>query len=869
MLRRGAPHRAPDGQVVECPLKHTDVQADISGFIARVKVTQTFHNPTKEKIEAVYVFPLPHESAVDDMTMVIGERKIVGVIKKRDEARAIYHQALAQGQTAALLEQERPNIFTQSVGNIGPGEVVKVEISYVDVLRYDVGQYEFHFPMVVGPRYNPGAPIASPTPTPKELAGKVSPPQADTNRVPDASRISPPVLKPGHRNGHDVMVRVKLDAGVPIQDLTSTNHQAQIARDGDRRGTIELTGGDTIPNKDFVLRYGVVGEKPEMAVLAHTGKYSADSRALGEGYFMLMIQPKEDERLTKSPPREIVFLVDVSGSMSGEPIAKASACMREMAKICRPEKDTMQVISFAGDTTKLFEKAVPSTEANILKAVEFAEAMRGGGGTEMLKGVKAAIDEPLDKERVRIVVMLTDGYIGNEAEIIEHVGKHCGDQVRFWAVGIGQSPNMFLVDGVAKQGGGMGKKLGLRDDGNALAQEVMTRIQRAQLAKVSIDWRGLDVVETYPAKIPELWAGRPVILFGRYRGAGDAAVSVSGVVEGESVSWPLQVKLPASEAAHDVLAKVWARQKIEDLMQQSFYAGSPEVEEVVTALALDYKLMSQYTSFVAVDSEKPVESVELATPPRRMLVPVPLPEGTRWEGFFGPNGDGDAVSSPDDPMPVLRLGLQAQSKKEVAQLGQIDAFSFGERAGRGGGGGRSYFGRAVARSSDQREKFSRSVTVRRRDARGIRQINAPRGAVAASAPAAARPGSTFRLKSRIAGGDYGGIGGSAAGGLAKLPVNERLHTAVIRGRYLTDGEAKNDGIQIGNALDYTHQALHANLEPVVQAAKLAQDAAKQAQKNGKVEAARELFTKAYFLYQSAENLGHGTGHLAKRSPGVP
>ncbi len=195
------------------------------------------------------------------------------------------------------------------------------------------------------------------------------------------------------------MVRIKLDAGVPIQDLASTNHQAQIARDGDRRGTIELAGGDTIPNKDFVLRYDVVGEKPEMAVLAHTGKHSADSRALGEGYFMLMIQPKEDERLTKSPPREIVFLVDVSGSMSGEPIAKASACMREMAKICRPEKDTMQVISFAGDTTKLFEKAVPSTEANILKAVEFAEAMRGGGGTEMLKGVKAAIDEPLDKER--------------------------------------------------------------------------------------------------------------------------------------------------------------------------------------------------------------------------------------------------------------------------------------------------------------------------------------------------------------------------------------------------------------------------------------------------------------------------------------
>jgi Ca-activated chloride channel family protein len=271
-----------------------------------------------------------------------------------------------------------------------------------------------------------------------------------------------------------------------------------------------------------------------MAVLAHTGKYSADARHMGEGYFMLMIQPKEDERLTKSPPREIVFLVDVSGSMSGEPIAKASECMREMAKLCRPDKDTLQVITFAGDTTKLFEKPVPSTDANIAQAVQFALAMKGGGGTEMLKGVKAAIDEPLDTKRVRIVVMLTDGYIGNEAEIIEHVGKNCGDQVRFWCVGIGQSPNMFLVDGVARQGGGMGKKLGLRDDAGALAQEVMTRIQRAQLAKVKIDWGGLDVAETYPAEIPELWAGRPVILFGRYRGAGDAAVNVSGVVEGEA-----------------------------------------------------------------------------------------------------------------------------------------------------------------------------------------------------------------------------------------------------------------------------------------------------------------------------------------------
>ncbi|MFQ5990562.1 MAG: VIT domain-containing protein, partial [Candidatus Methylomirabilales bacterium] len=224
--------------VVEIPLRHTDVQADISGFIARVKVTQTFFNPYDEKIEAIYVFPLPHTAAVDDMTMVIGDRRIVGVIKRRAEARAIYEHALMQGLTTSLLEQERPNIFTQSVGNIKPHQEILIEISYVDVLKYDMGTYEFHFPMVVGPRYNPGAPISKKPDLRDELKGKVGTVQGptegpdpegtgwspDTEHVKDASRITPPVLKPGYRTGHDISLSVQLDAGVPIQDIKIVNH---------------------------------------------------------------------------------------------------------------------------------------------------------------------------------------------------------------------------------------------------------------------------------------------------------------------------------------------------------------------------------------------------------------------------------------------------------------------------------------------------------------------------------------------------------------------------------------------------------------------------------------------------------------------
>jgi Ca-activated chloride channel family protein len=830
-----------DGGIVECPLKHTDVQAEIAGFVGRVKVTQTFHNPTKEKIEAVYVFPLPHEAAVDDMTMVIGERKIVGLIKRRAEARSIYEQALLAGQTAALLEQERPNIFTQSVGNIEPGQEVRIEISYVDVLRYDMGTYEFAFPMVVGPRYIPGTPSGSTPPTPKELEGKVSPPVPDTDRVPDASRITPPVLKPGVRNGHDISLSISLDAGVPIQNLKSANHQATIEQ-GERTAAIKLSEADSLPNKDFVLRYAVVGKKPEMALLAHTGDYSLDRRQLGNGYFMLMIQPKEDERLTKSPPREIIFLCDVSGSMSGEPTAKVIQAMQGMLKLCRPQ-DTIQVINFASEATKLWDKPVPVNDENIGKALGYSAGFEGRGGTEMIKGVRLAIDEPLDKERLRIVVMLTDGYIGNEAEIIEHVGKHCGDQIRFWCIGIGSSPNMFLVDGVAKQGGGMGKQLGLQDDAQPLVQEIMTRIQRAQLAKLKIDWGELKVSETYPAKLPELWAGRPVIVYGRYAAPENfneavllATIKVSGNVEGEDVSWPLKIDLPIKQPKNDVLSKVWARQKIEDLMQQTFYQGSPAVEEMVTGIALDYKLMSQYTSFVAVDSTKPAESSEGPKMPRRMLVPVPLPEGTRWEGFFGESERGE-----------LREELAARSYGHAFSVDRL----YSERK--------------------QLKELSKSISTGRQSGmtRRAKLSAAPAPALAFGVPAN-RPaaGASPSL------GGFGGVGGGGyAKGFALGDMSgggrfgrglqrdgiERVRTLASLNDLALDAEVAGEG-----ELTYTANAIAAQSGKWVEEARKALESATKQVREDR-EATRDLLTRACLLDAAAANFGNSDGNIAAQA----
>lgn len=645
-VTQGALRVKTGDEIVECPLKHTDVKAIISGFIARVTVTQTFDNPFDEKIEAVYVFPLPHTAAVDDMTMVMGERRIVGLIKRRDEARAVYERAIEQGATASLLEQERPNIFTQSVGNIKPGEEILIEISYVDVLSYDMGTYEFHFPMVVGPRYIPGTPTSKKPDLPKELKGKVgeiedpeveAPMEGtdpsgtgwspDTTRVPDASRITPPVLKPGYRTGHDISLSVSLEAGVPVKDINIVNHKAMLKRIGASGAVAEISTEDSIPNKDFVMKYAVVGEKPEMAVLAH-------SKVPDQGYFMLMIQPKLDAELAKAPPREVVFLIDVSGSMGGEPTEKVKEAMSHFFRLSKPN-DTVQVITFAGSANKLFERPVPATEENVSRALNFTQQIRGGGGTEMLKGIKMVLNEPVDPERVRIVVMLTDGYIGNEAEIIEEVGRRAGNQIRFWAIGIGSSPNRFLIDGVAKQGGGMSGVIELNTDPKELVSQIVERIHRAQLAKIRIDWNELSVSEIFPRRIPELWAGRPVIVFGRYAEGGKTQIKLTGVAEGKPLSYSLDVTLPREQPKHGVLSKMWARKKIADISAQMYYADTPEVVEEITQVALSYRLMSQYTSFVAVDETEVQLASQKAKPPRQVLVPVPLPAGVEFDGIFG------------------------------------------------------------------------------------------------------------------------------------------------------------------------------------------------------------------------------------------
>ncbi len=590
----------------DCPLKHTDVKAEITGFLARVNVTQEFENPFKEKIEAVYVFPLPASAAVDDMTMVVGDRVVRGKILRREEAEAVYEAAKTNGQVASLLNQERPNIFTQSVANILPGEKVKITISYVETLKYEAGSYEFSFPMVVGPRYSPGA-ATEPT----------GAPVSNTTEVPDASRISAPLVAEGMRAGHDISIDVTLDAGVPLDSINGKSQEIETERFNAHAAHVRLKSGNTIPNKDFVLQYEVAGKSIQDALLTH--------RMDKGGYFTLILQPPERITAADVAPKELVFVLDTSGSMNGFPIEKAKEAMKAALEGLYPH-DTFNLITFAGDTSVLFPEPVRATPENLNKALAFLEGRRGAGGTEMIKAIKAALDPTDSQDHVRIVCFMTDGYVGNDMAIIDEVQKH--PNARVFGFGIGSSVNRFLLDRISQEGRGEVEYVALGDDGSAAARRFHERVRNPLLTDISLDWNGMPVTDVYPQRIPDLFGAKPVIVTGRYTGNGKGTIRLKGKMGGQEFSRDIAVEFPETETQHNVLAPLWARRRIEDLMSRDYLGAQrgemkPEVKDAITNLGLDYGLMTQFTSFVAVEQMVVTDGGQ----PRRIDVPVEVPEG--------------------------------------------------------------------------------------------------------------------------------------------------------------------------------------------------------------------------------------------------
>jgi Ca-activated chloride channel homolog len=597
---------------VAVPLEHTDVHARISAFVSSVSVTQRYRNPFDQKIEAVYVFPLPQDAAVTDFLMVIGDRKIRGMIREREEARRIYEAAKRQGKVASLLTQERPNIFTQSVANIEPGKRIDISITYFHTLPYRDGAYTFVFPMVVGPRFIPGA-----SPAGDSSLGRNAP----TAQVPDADRITPPALKPGERSGHDISVSVDIDAGVPLGEITCRSHDVDVDRTGNSTARVTLSPQDAIPDRDLVLRYRVAGEDARAAVLTNP---DGDG-----GTFALVLHPPTDLDRLPRMPREMIFVLDCSGSMRGKPLDIAKQAIERCLERLGSE-DTFQIIRFSEDASSLGSSPIAATRNNIHRGRRFLRDLEGTGGTMMIEGIKAALDFEHDERRMRIVSFWTDGFIGNEAQILAAIEKRVGS-ARLFSFGIGSSVNRYLLEGMARMGRGAVTFVGLNDRAVDAVDAFYRRACRPALADVRIDWGTLTDVDTYPRHIPDLLVGRPLLITGRYKGTAPTTIVVNGRVGSRGRALRIAVD-PCEEAnRHPALPKVWARRKIGHLSDLEILQPSEELRKEITAVSIRHGVQCRYTAFLAVDSLSETAGDHGVTVP----VPVPVPDGVKYETTIG------------------------------------------------------------------------------------------------------------------------------------------------------------------------------------------------------------------------------------------
>jgi Ca-activated chloride channel family protein len=586
------PHQ---GKLLALPLQHTKFDTVVVGTVAETTVTQLFANPFDEPIEAIYMFPLHERAAVDDYWLKVGSRSIRGQMETRAQARRIYEQAKQEGHTAGLLEQQRPNVFTQHVANIAPGESVEVSIHVVQPLAQDDGVFSLVLPTVVGPRFVPST-------------------------VSDADKITAPIVPEGYVTCADLDVSVAIESGLRPRALRSKFHALDIQREDDVV-LVELdpSAGPVVANRDFVLSWDLGQSQPQAAIVAD------------DAYFTLTVQPPKLLPNEELVPRELVFVVDTSGSMSGEPIELAKTLMRRALAGLRPD-DAFTVLNFSDSVAGLSDTLLPADERNIAKGLAHVDDMVGAGGTWMTAGIHAALDLPREPGRMRVVLFLTDGFIGNEAEVLSIVEQKLGD-ARLFSLGIGSAPNRYLLDGIAEVGRGVAAYAGAHEDIDPVVELFYERTEAPVLTDLEIDWQGLAVAELYPDTLPDLFAGSSLTVVGRYEGAPSGEIILRGEANGAAVEIPVSFDIAKADELSGV-SSLWARRKIDAML------GAHATRQAITKVALQHRILTEFTSFVAVDESRKLDNFGGAVP--TVVQPLSLPEGTLHEDFLG-GGDGGAA----------------------------------------------------------------------------------------------------------------------------------------------------------------------------------------------------------------------------------
>lgn len=619
-------YRSPiSGRYEQVPLVHTDVALDVRGLVAAATVTQQYANSSSEPIEAVYVFPLPHDAAVYDMEIRIGNRVIRSVVRERAEAKRAYEAAKSEGKRAALLEEERPNIFTASVANIVPGDRIEVRLRYVEPLSWEDGRMRVVFPMVVGPRYIPGTQAIGHSGT-----GWAS----DTNAVTDASRITPPVRNPESRSGHDISLALDLDAGLQAASIKCVSHEVNVHRLADGRQHVELATGATLPNKDFVLEVQQ-GESTQ----PKTALFLSPATDSGETNFLLAAFPPT------APPRErlpveMLYMVDISGSMAGTSITQAREALLQALDRLRPS-DRFGILAFNNGYFEFAPEPLPASAENLRAAQDYVKHLAASGGTEMLPALLHLMQKPERPGFLRHIVLLTDGDLGNEESIFAALQDHLGG-ARLYTVAIGSAPNLFLATKMAQFGRGRFTHIANVSEVREQMARLFESIESPVLTDVKLSFEGVEVAEVYPERLPDLFLRQPLMIFGRISKGRVGKVHLRARAGSEP--YEATIAFDASKAGfHPGITTLWARKRVEDLMdrwRQSDENGRTEIRAGIIADAIRYRLVTRFTSLVAIEEVVANTSGQLNTVP----VPTELPAGWEMDKVFGAPATGTADS---------------------------------------------------------------------------------------------------------------------------------------------------------------------------------------------------------------------------------
>lgn len=579
----------------QLPLKATSADVTIAGVIANVSVVQEYANEGKNPIEAIYVFPASTRAAVYSMKMTIGERTIVAKISEREQARRDYETAKQEGKSASLLEQERPNVFQMNVANIMPGDRIKVELNYTELLIPEDGVYEFMYPTVVGPRYSNQPAVTAP---------------------PREQWINNPYTHEGEKPLYDFNLKCTLNAGLPVSDVICTSHKTDIKFDSPQDAIIRLLpeekqGG----NRDFILRYRLAGDKIQSGILLYPGK--------DENFFLAMIQPPKQIRLSVVPPREYVFIVDVSGSMHGFPLDVSKKLLRDLIGNLRPT-DRFNVLLFSGASNLFSETSVTANEENIKKAISFIDRQQGGGGTELLPALKRALSLTGTDGFARSFVIATDGYVDVEKQAFDLIRNNM-NKANFFAFGIGSSVNRHIIEGMAHAGMGMPFVITNPGEAESTAQKFRKYIQNPVLTHITVSYDKFDAYDVEPLSIPDVFSERPVLIFGKYRGTPSGSIVLKGTNGEGKYETSLPVNTVKASEDNVALLYLWARERIRTLSDyvSTGYGGSDEYKPEIIKLGLKYNLLTSYTSFLAIDTDIRNNERNSTT----VNQPLPLPEG--------------------------------------------------------------------------------------------------------------------------------------------------------------------------------------------------------------------------------------------------